>query len=89
MAQVASIEYDQKIMQKEKQKQISVIEDSAHLARVKAQADAEFYLAERQAESNKVEKEGVSRVCQGESLYSLSPKCPHMGRVSAQNVILT
>ena len=54
MAQVARIEFDQKIMQKEKMKQMSEIEDTAHLARVKAQADAEYYQAERQAESNKV-----------------------------------
>lgn len=54
MSQVAQIEYDRLIMQKEKQKQMSQLENEAHLAKVKAQADADYYLAQKQSESNKV-----------------------------------
>ena len=54
MSLVAQIEYDRMIMQKEKQKQMSQLENEAHLAKVRSQADAEFYLVEKQAESNKV-----------------------------------
>ena len=54
MAEVTRIEYDRKIMEKEKQKKMSEIEDQSSLARVRAKADAEFYNAEKQAESNKV-----------------------------------
>ncbi len=57
MSQVAQIEYDRMIMQKEKQKQMSHLEDEAHLAKIKSQADADFYLIQKQSESNKV------RVC--------------------------
>ena len=42
------------IMQKEKQKQMSQLENEAHLAKVKSQADAEFYHIQKQAEANKV-----------------------------------
>ena len=41
-------------MEKEKQKQMSQIENEAHLARITSQADADYYLMEKQAESNKV-----------------------------------
>ena len=34
---------DRKIMEKEKQKKMSQIENEAHLAKVTAQADADFY----------------------------------------------
>lgn len=42
------------IMQKEKQKQMSQLENEANSAMVKSQADAEFYLVQKQAEANKV-----------------------------------
>lgn len=54
VAQVAEIKYGQKVMEKETEKKISEIEDSAFLARAKAKADAEFYTAQRAAEANQV-----------------------------------
>jgi regulator of protease activity HflC (stomatin/prohibitin superfamily) len=54
MAQVAKINWEQKIMEKESEKTMSQIEDETHLAKEKAKADAEFYKAEREALSNKV-----------------------------------
>ncbi|XP_075457516.1 erlin-2 [Ascaphus truei] len=54
MAQVAEIKFGQKVMEKETEKKISEIEDSAFLAREKARADAEFYTAQNAAESNKL-----------------------------------
>ncbi|XP_076263570.1 erlin-1-like [Rhynchophorus ferrugineus] len=54
VAQVAKIQYEQKIMEKESLQRISQIEDEMHLAREKAQADAEFYKIKQQAEVNKV-----------------------------------
>uniref|UniRef100_A0AAR2LN65 Band 7 domain-containing protein n=1 Tax=Pygocentrus nattereri TaxID=42514 RepID=A0AAR2LN65_PYGNA len=54
VAQVAEIKFGQKVMEKETEKKISEIEDSAFLARQKAKADAEFYTAQRTAEANKL-----------------------------------
>lgn len=54
ISQVAKIHYQQKIMEKETEKRISEIEDSAYLAREKAKADAEHYTARKFAESNKM-----------------------------------
>ncbi|XP_068131060.1 erlin-2 [Hyperolius riggenbachi] len=54
VAQVAEIKYGQKVMEKETEKKISEIEDSAFLARMKAKADAEFYTAQRAAEANRL-----------------------------------
>uniref|UniRef100_A0A3Q1F334 ER lipid raft associated 2 n=1 Tax=Acanthochromis polyacanthus TaxID=80966 RepID=A0A3Q1F334_9TELE len=53
VAQVAEIKFGQKVMEKETEKKISEIEDSAFLARQRAKADAEFYTAQRTAEANK------------------------------------
>ncbi|XP_047126876.1 erlin-2 isoform X1 [Hydra vulgaris] len=53
-SQVAQITYNQKIMEKESQKKISEIEDSTHLAKEKAIADAEFYKQVKLIESNKM-----------------------------------
>ncbi|RMX59899.1 hypothetical protein pdam_00001060 [Pocillopora damicornis] len=53
-AQVSKIQFDQKIMEKESLRKMSEIEDGAHLARMKARADAEFYTAVKLAEANKV-----------------------------------
>ena len=41
-------------MEKEKQKKMSQIDNEAHLAKVTAQADADYYLTQKQAEANKV-----------------------------------
>ncbi|XP_077106859.1 erlin-1-like isoform X3 [Ranitomeya variabilis] len=54
VAQVAKIQFQQKVMEKETEKRISEIEDSAFLAREKARADAEYYTAYKLAESNKM-----------------------------------
>ena len=54
MAEVASIQYDRMIMEKKKQKEISDVENQAHQARIISQADADFYLMEKQAASNQV-----------------------------------
>ncbi|XP_077119253.1 erlin-2 [Ranitomeya variabilis] len=54
VAQVAEIKFGQKVMEKETEKKISEIEDSAFLAREKAKADAEFYTAKKLADSNKL-----------------------------------
>lgn len=52
LAQVAEIHFQQKVMEKETEKRISEIEDSAFLAREKAKADAEYYTAAKIAEAN-------------------------------------
>ncbi|KAI5245696.1 Inhibitor Of Nuclear Factor Kappa-B Kinase Subunit Alpha [Manis pentadactyla] len=53
IAQVAKIQFQQKVMEKETEKHISEIEDAAFLAREKAKADAEYYAAHKYATSNK------------------------------------
>ncbi|XP_042192528.1 erlin-1 isoform X2 [Callorhinchus milii] len=53
-AQVASIQFQQKVMEKETEKKISEIEDFAFLARQKVKADAEFYTAQKAALANKM-----------------------------------
>lgn len=53
-AQVAKIQYEQKIMEKESLQRIHQIEDEMHLARQKSIADAEFYKLRQQAEVNKI-----------------------------------
>ncbi|KAF4074165.1 hypothetical protein AMELA_G00236470 [Ameiurus melas] len=54
IAQVSEITFEQKVMEKETEKKISEIDDSAFLARQKAKADADLYTAQRAAEANKV-----------------------------------
>ncbi|XP_035256325.1 erlin-1 [Anguilla anguilla] len=51
-AQVAEINFQQKVMEKETEKRISEIEDGAFLARERARADAEFYTAAKYTEAN-------------------------------------
>lgn len=51
-AQVAKIQYNQKIMEKESLQQIAAIEDEMHLARQKSRSDAEFYQMKLQADAN-------------------------------------
>lgn len=53
IAEVAKIQFQQKVMEKETEKRISEIEDAAFLAREKAKADAEYYAAHKYATSNK------------------------------------
>lgn len=53
-AQVAKIQYEQKIMEKESLQRIAQIEDEMHLARQKSHADAEFYNLKQQAEVNQL-----------------------------------
>jgi len=52
-SQVAKIQNDQKVMEKESLQRISQIEDEMHLARERALADAEFYKMTQQAQVNK------------------------------------
>ncbi|XP_077340948.1 erlin-2 isoform X1 [Lithobates pipiens] len=54
VAQVAEIKFGQKVMEKETEKTISEIEDSAFLARMRAKADAEFYTSQKTAEANRL-----------------------------------
>ena len=54
MAEVAGIQFDQKVMEKQKMKEMSRIEDESKLARLKAQADADFYTAQKESEANNV-----------------------------------
>lgn len=53
-AQVAKIQYQQKIMEKESLQRIAQIEDEMHLAKEKSMADAEFYKLKQEAEVNKL-----------------------------------
>ena len=54
VSEVARIQYDRMIMERNKQAEMSEIENRANLARTKTQADADFYQAQKLAESNKV-----------------------------------
>ncbi|XP_072341667.1 erlin-2-like isoform X1 [Scyliorhinus torazame] len=54
VAQVAEIKFAQMVMEKETEKRISEIEDGVFVAREKARADADFYTAQRVAESNRL-----------------------------------
>ncbi|CAH2274624.1 erlin-2 isoform X1 [Pelobates cultripes] len=67
VAQVAEIKFGQKIMEKETEKRISEIEDSAFLAREKGKADAEFYTA------HKVEERAGDRIHEANTL-KLTPE---------------
>ncbi|XP_075233399.1 erlin-1-like isoform X2 [Lycorma delicatula] len=51
-AQVAKIQFEQKIMEKESLQRIAQIEDSMHVATQKSRSDADFYQTQRQAEAN-------------------------------------
>merc|ERR1712037_1036841 len=53
-AQVAKIQYERKIMEKESNQKIAEIEDKIHMAREGAKSDAEFYRVQKQAEANKL-----------------------------------
>ncbi|XP_017774607.1 PREDICTED: erlin-1-like [Nicrophorus vespilloides] len=51
-AQVAKIQYEQKVMEKESLQRIAAIEDDMHLARQKSHSDAEFYKLKQEVEIN-------------------------------------
>lgn len=53
-AQVAKIQFNQKIMEKESLQRIATIEDEMHLARQKSHSDAEYYQTKMQAEANRL-----------------------------------
>ena len=53
-AQVAKIQFERQIMEKESLKKMALIEDEIHLAQRKSQTDAEFYSVEKKAEANKL-----------------------------------
>jgi erlin len=54
VASVAKIQFEQKIMEKESEKKIADIEVNMHVNREKSLADAAFYKATKEIESNKV-----------------------------------
>merc|ERR1719187_3195906 len=51
-AQVAKIQYERKVKEKESIQKIEEIEDTIHLAKEKSKTDAEFYKIQKQAEAN-------------------------------------
>jgi regulator of protease activity HflC (stomatin/prohibitin superfamily) len=53
-AQVARIKYEQNILEKESMATMETITDTIHLAKKKAQTDAEFYSVQKQAEANRL-----------------------------------
>ncbi|KAI6646196.1 Erlin-1-like [Oopsacas minuta] len=53
-AQVARIQLEQKILEKDSLRKMSEIEDMTHVAKEKAIADAKYYSAEREAVANKM-----------------------------------
>lgn len=53
VSMVAKIQYDQKIMQKESERKIAEIEVTMHVNKEKSLADAEYYKAQKETESNK------------------------------------
>lgn len=54
LAQVAKIQYEQKILGKESERRIAEIEAEMHLAKERSLADANKYKTDTEAESNKV-----------------------------------
>ena len=54
VAQVSKIQYEQRIMEKESEKKIAEIEVQMHANKEKALADAAYYKALKEIESNKV-----------------------------------
>ncbi|XP_030835587.1 erlin-2-B [Strongylocentrotus purpuratus] len=52
IAQVAGITFAQKIMEKESEQKISIIEDETHLAKQKARADAQLYSSVQETKAN-------------------------------------
>ncbi|KAF6213134.1 hypothetical protein GE061_010849 [Apolygus lucorum] len=54
VSQVAKIQFEQKIMEKESIQRMSEIEDLIHLAKKKSQTDADYYQIQRQAEANRL-----------------------------------
>ncbi|XP_049876247.1 erlin-2-like isoform X3 [Pectinophora gossypiella] len=53
-AQVAKIQYEQKIMEKESLQKIELIEDSIHKAKQQTKAEADYYHLKKQAEANQL-----------------------------------
>ncbi|CAM9592956.1 erlin-2-B-like [Lampetra fluviatilis] len=54
VAQVSKIQFEQKVQEKETEKKMSELEDTAFLARQTTKADAEYYTSLKTAEANKV-----------------------------------
>lgn len=54
VAQVAKIQYQQRILEQESLKKMSYIEDEMHFSREKMKADGEFYSKQKLAEANKL-----------------------------------
>lgn len=54
IAQISKIQYEQKIMEKESLQKIDSIENTMQTDRLKNQADADFYIAQKKADANKL-----------------------------------
>lgn len=54
VALISKIQYEQKIMEKESLQRIEQIENKIQSDRVRSQADADFYIGQRKAETNKL-----------------------------------
>lgn len=92
-AEVAKIQYEQKIMEKESLKKMSQLEDEMHFSKQKMRADAESYTKQKLAEANKLllsreylELKRYEAVSQNSKIYFGSdiPKmfvesCPQVG----------
>ncbi|XP_003383395.1 PREDICTED: erlin-1-like [Amphimedon queenslandica] len=52
VAEVAKIQFEQKVMEREKQKEMSRIDDETKSARIIAQADANYYTAQKESDAN-------------------------------------
>jgi len=84
IAMVSKIQFDQKIAEKETEKRISEIEDQTHLAKMKANTDAECYKQIKQAEANNLiftpeylEMKRIEAVSQLSKVY-YGPSIPQM-----------
>ena len=53
-AQVAKIQFEKQILEKESVQKMGLIDDAIHLAKEKSKTDAEYYKVAKQAEANKL-----------------------------------
>jgi regulator of protease activity HflC (stomatin/prohibitin superfamily) len=83
MAQVAKIATDAKLAEKETTKRMAAIDDEMHLAREKAQVDAQFYAQQKAAEANALkltpeylELQKIQALAKSNLVY-FGPSIPH------------
>mgnify|MGYP007023914451 CR=1 FL=1 len=89
--QVAKIQFEQKIMEKESLKKMSLIEDEMYFNREKMRADAEYYTKQKLADGNKLllteaylELIKYESIAQNSKVY-FGPSIPHMFYESANS----